>query len=92
MRPSPLAWLSLLLGLVACADDVRPDISTQGLGRPCPAEGCIAEQACVTAAGPGGETRTCEILCEANSDCPRELVCNVPPIVPDSLANVCVTR
>ncbi len=92
MRPSSLAVLSLVLGLMACTDDVRPEISTQGLGEPCPSEGCIAEQACVTAAGPGGETRSCEIRCDADNDCPRQFVCNVPPVVPDSLANVCVAR
>ncbi|HSK05222.1 MAG TPA: hypothetical protein VK932_28435 [Kofleriaceae bacterium] len=90
MRASLLA--SLALGFLACTDDVRPEISTQGLGQPCPAEGCIAGQVCVTAAAPGGETRSCEIQCDADRDCPRDLFCNLPPIVPDSLANVCVTK
>jgi hypothetical protein len=92
MRTSLLALLSLLLGIMACTDDVRPEISTQGLGKPCPAAGCIAEQVCVTSAAPGGETRSCEIQCDADSDCPRRFVCNLAPIVPDSIANVCVAE
>lgn len=96
MRFSSLASLGLVLGLIlgfmACTDDVRPEISTQGLGQTCPSEGCVVGQVCVTAAGPGGETRSCEIRCDGDSDCPRQLSCNVPPIVPDSLAYVCVAR
>ena len=90
MRASLLASLSLLLGFAACSDDARPEISTQGLAQPCPAQGCSTGQVCMTAAAPGGETRTCEIQCNADSNCPRQLLCNLPPIVPDSLANVCI--
>ena len=92
MRSPLLACLSLVLGLMACTDDARPQISTQGLGEPCPSEGCVTEQACVVAAGPGGETRSCEIRCNADIECPLQFVCNLPPIVPDSIANVCVTK
>jgi len=90
MHASLLASWSLVVGLAACSDDTRPEISTQGLGQPCPDQGCITGQDCVTAAAPAGETRTCEIPCDADSNCPRQLLCNVPPIVPDSLANVCI--
>jgi hypothetical protein len=84
--------LFLVFGLAGCTDEVRPEISTQGLGQPCPAEGCAGAQVCVAAAGPAGETRSCEIQCSVDTDCPRQLSCNVPPVVPDSLANVCVKQ
>jgi hypothetical protein len=90
MKPSRMAALFLLCGFMACTDEARPQLPVQGLGRPCPSEGCITEHVCVSAAGPSGETRTCEIRCDADSDCPRQFVCNLPPITPDSLANVCV--
>lgn len=93
MRASLHASLLLLFGLVACSsDDAPPEIATQGLDDPCPAQGCATGQVCMTAAAPGGETRTCEIQCNAHSDCPRQLRCNLPPIVPDSLANVCISE
>jgi hypothetical protein len=61
-----------------------------GLHKECPADGCLPGQQCVTAAAPGGETRSCEIHCDASSDCPQAMRCNLPPIVPDSIPNVCV--
>ncbi|MFN7132957.1 MAG: hypothetical protein ACK4N5_12820 [Myxococcales bacterium] len=86
MRLRPFLAAALLL--VACGS--RPDIPTTGLGRACPAEGCAAGQTCVTAAGPGGETRTCEITCGSDGECPEGHRCNRPPVVPDSIPNVCV--
>lgn len=90
MRAALLTVSSLLFGFAACTHGVRPEISTQCLARPCPVQGCGTGQFCMTAAGPGGETSTCEIRCDADSDCPRQFSCNLPPIVPDALANVCI--
>lgn len=90
MKLITLAVLSVLAALAACGDENRPDISTSGLGQNCPAAGCTDGQECVTAAGPGGDTTTCEIRCDADSDCPEGYHCNIPLIVPDSIPNVCV--
>lgn len=76
--------------LVLACDDGRPDISTVGLHADCPEAGCVEGQQCVTAPGPGGDSRTCEIVCAADGDCPEPLVCNLPPVLPDSIPNVCV--
>jgi hypothetical protein len=90
MRAFLLAYSCLVLGFAACVDEARPEISTQGLGRPCPSEGCVTGQVCVTAAGPAGETRSCEIECSADKECPRQFVCNLPPRQPDSIPDVCI--
>jgi len=71
-------------------DNTRPDISTSGLGKTCPASGCEDGQDCITASGPGGYTYTCEIKCDGNQDCPEKWKCNIPPVLPDSIPNVCI--
>jgi hypothetical protein len=81
--------ITLVLSIPACEEE-RPDISTDGIGAPCPAAGCAEGQECVTAPGPGGETSTCEIKCDADRDCPQTWECALPPLVPDSIPNVCV--
>jgi hypothetical protein len=69
-----------------------------GLGSSCDAAAvgsniagtCLAGQVCITAASPGDSTSTCELSCTKNEDCPEGFRCNLPPLVPDSLGNVCV--
>lgn len=93
LRLSTLALAAALaLWIPACGagGEDRPDTSTAGIGRPCPTSGCADGQDCVTAPGPGGDTSTCEIMCDADRDCPEAWGCNLPPIVPDSIPNVCV--
>jgi hypothetical protein len=91
--------LAAALSAVACgasSDDSTPvvapksDASTAGIGRECPTDGCAKGQECVTANGPEGELSTCEIRCTSNAECPEGLRCNLPPVLPDSLVNVCV--
>jgi hypothetical protein len=90
LRLSTIALATaLVLAIPACGED-RPDISTTGIGEPCPGSGCAEGQDCVTAPGPGGETSTCEIRCDADRDCPENWKCNLPPVVPDSIPDVCV--
>jgi len=74
--------------ITGCGD--RPDTSTAGIGQTCPASGCAEGQDCVTAAGPGGDTSTCEIKCDADEDCPANWKCNLPPVIPGSIPNVCI--
>lgn len=91
MRLSMLVAVVLFLSLPGCGDgDQRPDTTKTGVGQACPTAGCAAGQDCVTAAGPGGDTSTCEIRCGSDTDCPERWECNIPPIAPDSLPNVCV--
>ena len=72
------------VAVAACGE--RPSTSTQGLGQECPIEGCAEGQECVTANG----LSTCEIRCESDAECPERHRCNLPPILPGSLPNVCV--
>ena len=84
--------IALMFGLAAMACEAdRPNIATEGLGRACPAKGCASGQACVTSPSPTGPPKTCEIPCEKDSDCPKGHRCNLPPALPDSLLNVCVS-
>lgn len=82
-RSLSLRAMTLLLAQ-GCGE--RPTIATDGLGRECPVEGCADGQQCVTVNG----VSTCEIPCDIDADCPDEHRCNLPPIVPGSLPNVCV--
>lgn len=86
--PPVRRWLPLLAltALLAHGCGERPTISTDGLGRECPVEGCAEGQECVTSNG----LSTCEIPCDVDVDCPDEHRCNLPPILPGSLPNVCI--
>lgn len=64
----------------------RPETSAEGIGGECPPGGCADGQECITA----NELSTCEIRCAADDECPEDHHCNLPPIVPDSLPEVCV--
>ncbi len=67
----------------------RSTASTTGLGQTCPAAGCASGQTCMSNTGPEGTTETCEIKCEKESDCPTGTKCQLPPLLPDSIPNVC---
>ena len=82
-----LAVVVLLSTAAGCGG--RPDISKEGLGRDCPAAGCAEGQQCVARASSEGDTHTCEIPCESDSDCPQSLRCNTSPL-PDSIPDVCI--
>ena len=73
-----------------CSCFPRPDIETEGLHKDCTIEQCAGGQKCVTAASSSGDTKTCEIECDSDSGCPDNYRCNLPPIAPDSIPNVCV--
>ncbi len=79
-----------LMLLVACAG--RPEISTDGLGTDCAEAECADGQTCHSYAHfecADASCQTCEIACDADSDCPEGLACNLPPVVPDSIPNIC---
>jgi hypothetical protein len=58
------------------------------LHRMCPADGCAPGQTCVAAHdGSGGY---CEIECGSDTDCPSSHRCNLPPVIPDTVPNVCI--
>lgn len=78
--------LAVVVFAAVTACDERPSTSTDGLGQECPIEGCAEGQECVTANG----LSTCEIPCDSDEDCPEAHRCNLPPILPGSLPNVCV--
>jgi hypothetical protein len=93
--------LPFAFAVAACGGDNAPNTndatdsgasgaSTVGIGHECPTEGCAEGQECVTANGADGELSTCEIRCTSDAQCPGALRCNVPPVLPDSLVNVCV--
>lgn len=63
-------------------------VSSAGVGRPCDGGACPKGQECVT--GEFENLSTCEIRCTSEDECPEGLRCNLPPILPDSLPNVCV--
>jgi hypothetical protein len=99
----PLCWTAALALLAACgntvgtatdaATDARTDAaSTTELHRDCTDAGCASGQQCISAAAPGGATMTCEIRCTTDGECAATHRCNVPPVVPDSIPNVCVAR
>lgn len=71
-----------------CADNNF--LAAAGLHEDCSDSACLTGQDCITVAGAGGDTHTCEINCEADSDCPQEMKCNLAPIVPDSIEKTCI--
>jgi hypothetical protein len=85
-----LAVVAILLAACAGEED-RPEIDLTGLHQDCPDEGCLEGQECVTAAGPGGDTMTCEIPCEGDGDCPRGTTCLVPPVLPEQIPHTCAS-
>lgn len=61
--------------------------SIEGLGAPClDGDLCRQGQTCMA----GAEFKSCELDCSADTDCPKGWGCNLPPVQPDSLANVCI--
>jgi hypothetical protein len=90
MKISKIALATTLAFAILSCGEERPDTSSDGVGQSCPISGCAEGQDCVTAAGPGGDTSTCEIKCDTDGDCPESWRCNLPPIVPDSIPDVCV--
>jgi hypothetical protein len=91
-RRGHMVFKIIAFGLVACCmscADERPDISTDGLGRVCPASGCAPGQECVTGIGPNADISTCQIRCQSDADCPKGTECQLPPVLPDALSNIC---
>jgi hypothetical protein len=81
---------SLVIAAInACGGGNSGTFTTAGLGQTCPEIGCAQGQECVKAAVPGGATKTCEIKCSRDSDCPQGHKCNLPPVAPDSLSQTC---
>ncbi len=78
----------VLLLLASCGTD-RPVITTVGLHQSCPTSGCATGQECVQAAQPGGSTKSCEIKCTENADCPEGMACSLPPLLPDTTPYIC---
>lgn len=84
-------WWALFL-----AAGCGPAPSAEGLGDPCTGdEDCGEGQSCVTTSGPGCAEefcRTCEISCDADTDCPEGTVCNIGALLPspDDLPQTCV--
>lgn len=87
--PGWILTLFIAAAATGCGVKDRPDSSTAGLGQECPQTGCAQGQQCVEAAAAGGATRTCEIKCANDADCPEGTRCNLPPVVPDSIPNTC---
>ncbi len=84
--PFPNGMSTITLPVGTADLDVSANITD--LHRPCPEHGCAAGQTCMRGAGPEGFA-TCEIPCASDTDCPSGLRCELPPVVPGSLANIC---
>lgn len=84
LRLTALSTVVLMLG---CGG--RPQLTKEGIHQTCPTSGCLSGQTCVEAAGAGGTTKTCEIRCTKDSECPEGTKCNLPPVLPDSIPNTC---
>lgn len=85
--------LPFVFAAFACGkanDGIRPLTSTSGLGEGCPDGGCLAGQDCVTANVRGESITTCQILCQEDSECPKDLSCNLDSSSKDSIPNTCV--
>lgn len=85
-------WLAALLAIFTLAGCVRPEINRAGLGEDCRDAGCSDGQACIAYSHPecSGETcRSCESPCESDWDCPLDMHCQLPPLVPDQIPNIC---
>jgi hypothetical protein len=82
-----------LLLLAACGARISVDPSAEGLGAACVSDDdCGDGQTCHSYAHPecsGGTCTTCEVLCDSDYDCPDGLGCNVPPLPPDTVAQIC---
>lgn len=79
-----------VLFMLGCAHSTA---STVGLGEDCTDDAeCAEGQSCHSYAHhecPDAQCRTCEVTCTGHSDCPAGLRCNLPPLVPDTVPNVC---
>lgn len=66
----------------------EPALLARGLHMKCEAGECAPGQECTS----GFETSTCELPCDENSPCPFGFTCNLPPVLPDTIPNVCVAE
>jgi hypothetical protein len=94
-----LLLVTTVLAVLACLPDRvthAPQVSTKILGKVCKvSDDCGPGLACHSYSHPecpDGKCQTCEIRCVDDAQCPAGYACNLPPLLPDTVPNICAIR